>query len=72
MNPIAILAALAALPKTVYKLGVSGFSELGVSGLSERIRQQPRSKTKWPNPKPRQRHAVKNHKRKHHRQKGRK
>ena len=70
MNPIAILAALAALPKTVYKLGVSGFSELGVSGLSERIRQQPRSKTKWP--KPRQRHAVKNHKRKHHRQKGRK
>ena len=64
MNPIAILAALAALPKTVYKLGVSG--------LSERIRQQPRSKTKWPNPKPRQRHAVKNHKRKHHRQKGRK
>ena len=64
MNPIAILAALAALPKTVYKMGVSG--------LSERIRQQPRSKTKWPNPKPRQRHAVKNHKRKHHRQKGRK
>ena len=63
MNPIAILAALAALPKTVYKMGVSG--------LSERIRQQ-RSKTKWPNPKPRQRHAVKNHKRKHHRQKGRK
>ena len=62
MNPIAILAALAALPKTVYKMGVSG--------LSERIRQQPRSK--WPNPKPRQRHAVKNHKRKHHRQKGRK
>ena len=62
MNPIAILAALAALPKTVYKMGVSG--------LSERIRQQPRSKTKWP--KPRQRHAVKNHKRKHHRQKGRK
>lgn len=69
MNPIAILAALAALPKTVYKMGA-----LGVSGLSERIRQQPRSKTKWPNPKPRQRHAVKNHKRKHHRhrQKGRK
>ena len=64
MEPIAILAALAALPKTVYKMGVSG--------LSERIRQQPRSKTKWPNPKPRQRHAVKNHKRKHHRQKGRK
>ena len=64
MNPIAILAALAALPKTVY--------EMVVSGLSERIRQQPRSKTKWPNPKPRQRHAVKNHKRKHHRQKGRK
>jgi 3-polyprenyl-4-hydroxybenzoate decarboxylase len=64
MNPIAILAALAALPKTVY--------EMGVSGLSERIRQQPRSKNKWPNPKPRQRHAVKNHKRKHHRQKGRK
>ena len=64
MNPIAILAALAALPKTVYKMGISG--------LSERIRQQPRSKTKWPNPKPRQRHAVKNHKRKHHRQKGRK
>lgn len=64
MNPIAILAALAALPKTVYKMGVSG--------LSERIRQQPRSKNKWPNPKPRQRHAVKNHKRKHHRQKGRK
>ena len=64
MNPIAILAALAALPKTVYKMGVSG--------LSERICQQPRSKTKWPNPKPRQRHAVKNHKRKHHRQKGRK
>ena len=64
MNPIAILAALAALPKTVY--------EMGVSGLSERIRRQPRSKTKWPNPKPRQRHAVKNHKRKHHRQKGRK
>ena len=62
MNPIAILAALAALPKTVY--------EMGVSELSERIRQQPRSK--WPNPKPRQRHAVKNHKRKHHRQKGRK
>ena len=62
MNPIAILAALAALPKTVYKMGVSG--------LSERLRQQPRSK--WPNPKPRQRHAVKNHKRKHHRQKGRK
>ena len=62
MNPIAILAALAALPKTVYKMGVSG--------LSERLRQQPR--TKWPNPKPRQRHAVKNHKRKHHRQKGRK
>ena len=55
MNPIAILAALAALPKTVYKMGVSGLSE-----------------TKWPNPKPRQRHAVKNHKRKHHRQKGRK
>ena len=67
MNPIAILAALAALPKTVYKMGA-----LGVSGLSERIRQQPRSKTKWLNPKPRQRHAVKNHKRKHHRQKGRK
>ena len=67
MNPIAILAALAALPKTVYKMGA-----LGVSGLSERIRQQPRSKTKWPNPKPRQRPAVKNHKRKHHRQKGRK
>ena len=67
MNPIAILAALAALPKTVYKMGA-----LGVSGLSERIRQQQRSKTKWPNPKPRQRHAVKNHKRKHHRQKGRK
>lgn len=64
MNPIAILAALAALPKTVYKMGISG--------LSERIRQQPRSKTKWPNPKPKQRHAVKNHKRKHHRQKGRK
>ena len=64
MNPIAILAALAALPKTVYKMGASG--------LSERIRQQLRSKTKWPNPKPRQRHAVKNHKRKHHRQKGRK
>ena len=64
MNPIAILAALAALPKTVYKMGVSG--------LSERIRQQPRSKTKWPNPKPKQRHAVKNYKRKHHRQKGRK
>ena len=64
MNPIAILAALAALPKTVYKMGISG--------LSERIRQQPRSKNKWPNPKPRQRHAVKNHKRKHHRQKGRK
>ena len=64
MNPIAILAALAALPKTVYKMGASG--------LLERIRQQPRSKTKWPNPKPRQRHAVKNHKRKHHRQKGRK
>ena len=64
MNPIAILAALAALPKTVYKMGVSG--------LSERIRQQPRSKNKWPNPKPRQRHAIKNHKRKHHRQKGRK
>ena len=64
MNPIAILAALAALPKTVY--------EMGVSGLSERIRRQPRSKTKWPNQKPRQRHAVKNHKRKHHRQKGRK
>ena len=65
MNPIAILAALAALPKTVYKMGISG--------LSERIRQ-PRSKTKWPNPKPKpkQRHAVKNHKRKHHRQKGRK
>ena len=61
MNPIAILAALA----TVYKMGA-----LGVSGLSERILQQPRSK--WPNPKPRQRHAVKNHKRKHHRQKGRK
>ena len=67
MNPIAILAALAALPKTVYEMGA-----LGVSKLSERIRQQPRSKTKWPNPKPRQRHAVKNHKRKHHRQKGRK
>ena len=67
MNPIAILAALATLPKTAYKVGA-----LGVSGLSERIRQQPRSKTKWPNPKPRQRHAVKNHKRKHHRQKGRK
>ena len=67
MNPIAILAALAALPKTVYKMGA-----LGISGLSERIRQQPRSTTKWPNPKPRQRHAVKNHKRKHHRQKGRK
>ena len=68
MNPIlAILAAWAALPKIVYKMGA-----LGVSGLSERIRQQPRSKTKWPNPKPRQRHAVKNHKRKHHRQKGRK
>ena len=67
MNPIAILAALAALPKTVYKMGA-----LGISGLSERIRQQPRSKNKWPNPKPRQRHAVKNHKRKHHRQKGRK
>ena len=66
MNPISILAALAALPKTVYKMGASG-----VSGLSERIRQQ-RSKTKWSNPKPRQRHAVKNHKRKHHRQKGRK
>ena len=65
MNPLAILAALATLPKTVYKMGA-----LGVSGLSERIRQQPRSKTKWPNPKPRQRHAVKNHKRKHHRQKG--
>ena len=67
MKPIAIwavLAALATLPKKVYKMGVSG--------LSERIRQQPRSKTKWPNPKPRQRHAVKNHKRKHHRQKGRK
>ena len=64
MNPIAILAALAALPKTVYNMGISG--------LSERIRQQPRSKTKWPNPKPKQRHAVKNHKRKHHRQKGRK
>ena len=64
MNPIAILAALAALPKTVY--------EMGVNRLSERIRQQPRSKTKWPNPKPKQRHAVKNHKRKHHRQKGRK
>ena len=64
MNPIAMLAALAALPKTVYKMGISG--------LSERIRQQPRSKNKWPNPKPRQRHAVKNHKRKHHRQKGRK
>lgn len=63
MNPIAILAALAALPETVYKMGA-----LGVSRLSERIRQQPRSK--WP--KPRQRHAVKNHKRKHHRQKGRK
>ena len=62
MNPIAILAALAALPKTVYKMGISK--------LSERIRQQPHSK--WPNPKPRQRHAVKNHKRKHHRQKGRK
>ena len=58
MNPIAILAALAALPNTVYKMGA-----LGVSGLLE---------TKWPNPKPRQRHAVKNHKRKHHRQKGRK
>ena len=65
--PIALLAALDALPKTVYKMGA-----LGVSGLSERISQQPRSKTKWPNPKPRQRHAVKNHKRKHHRQKGRK
>ena len=64
MNPIAILAALAALPKTVYKMGISG--------LSERIRQQPRSENKWPNPKPGQRHAVKNHKRKHHRQKGRK
>ena len=64
MNPIAILAAL---PKTVYKMGA-----LGISGLSERIRQQPRSKNKWPNPKPKQRHAVKNHKRKHHRQKGRK
>ena len=67
MNPIAILAALAALPKTVYKMGA-----VGISGLSERIRQQPRSTNKWSNPKPRQRHAVKNHKRKHHRQKGRK
>ena len=67
MNLIAILADLATLPKTVYKMGA-----LGVSDLSERIRQQPRSKTKWPNQKPRQRHAVKNHKRKHHRQKGRK
>ena len=56
MNPISILAALAALPKTVYKMGA-----LGISGLSERIRQQQRSKIKWPNPKPRQRHAVKNH-----------
>ena len=67
MNPIAILAALATLPKTVYKMGA-----VVISGLSERIRQQPRSKNKWPNPKPRQRHAVKNHKRKHRRQKGRK
>ena len=70
MNRISILAALAALPKTVYEMGVSGLSEL--AELSERIRQQPRSKTKWPNPKPKQRHAIKNHKRKHHRQKGRK
>lgn len=61
MKPIKIWAALAALitlPKKVHKMGA-----LGVSGLSE---------TKRPNPKPRQRHAVKNHKRKHHRQKGRK
>ena len=57
MNPITILAALAALPKTVYKMGA-----LGVSGLSERIRQQQRSKTKWPNPKPRQRHRQKGRK----------